>query len=772
MKGITKLKEKLKLPDWLKMILCECFYFALGFFLSTVEFIFGIYPFSIAFLCASRKYTPFFFCGALLSVFFIPPSSTPQIVYAIALVSALALRIICSLIQKKTDKSSVILGKEEIKLIDTLFYENNTVRVIISAFVALGISLYNVIKNGYSLYDIFVLLFFVTVASAITYAACGICEGREKKGFPLALATLIFSILYGISDVEVFGINIAITVSGALVLYISKHLGTASACALGALFGIIIGGPLSPTLAILGLVSGFLWRASAFLSIICAFIATLGYGIYASGYVALVSLGPELLLVSLVMFTLLRFDILPLPEFLKPKEQGIEVAISGNWGLRVESKLCALTSSFYEVGSLLKDVGQKSRAPSREDISNLCLECLEKYCYGCPKNSICWEKDQKETESNLERLYEAAFTINSVARSDISEKFLHRCPNIEKVFEEINEKTNQAITEGLKNDRLEGVASLYELISRSVDGSIKNAIADEELNLNDSYTVCRALNKIGLVATRINAYGGRIKEIVAFGVDAQKSKCTKEDVKNACEKALSLPFLLPTIETVGQYLVMTVKSRSAFKVKTVCASKSATEGAPCGDKMLGFETSDLKYHMLLCDGMGTGENASTSATLCVNFLEKLLKSGAASGPSLSLVNNFLRARGGECSLGVDLLEIDLVSGAGKLTKCGAAPTLIKRGDKVFKLFSKTMPIGIMKTVDGEELSFETKVGDVIFLFSDGACQEGERADYLLKLIKSCDTSDLSAITSQIIEKLKRNSTAHPDDMSICAIEIC
>ena len=61
-------------------------------------------------------------------------------------------------------------------------------------------------------------------------------------------------------------------------------------------------------------------------------------------------------------------------------EQGIEVASSGNWGLRVESKLCALTSSFYEVGSLLKDVGQKSRAPSREDVSNLCLECLEKYC--------------------------------------------------------------------------------------------------------------------------------------------------------------------------------------------------------------------------------------------------------------------------------------------------------------------------------------------------------------------------------------------------------
>ena len=59
----------------------------------------------------------------------------------------------------------------------------------------------------------------------------------------------------------------------------------------------------------------------------------------------------------------------------------------------------------------------------------------------------------------------------------------------------------------------------------------------------------------------------------------------------------------------------------------------------------------------------------------------------------------------ECSSSVDLLEIDLASAEASLTKSGAAPSFIKRGENVFRLHSKTAPIGIMKALDAERLDF-------------------------------------------------------------------
>ncbi|MBQ3589099.1 MAG: hypothetical protein II980_01480, partial [Clostridia bacterium] len=80
MTKLFELKSKIKISSGLKLIIYECLCFALGFYLASVRFIFGIYPFGIALLCASKRFSIFSFCGALLSYVFLLDVSLPYII--------------------------------------------------------------------------------------------------------------------------------------------------------------------------------------------------------------------------------------------------------------------------------------------------------------------------------------------------------------------------------------------------------------------------------------------------------------------------------------------------------------------------------------------------------------------------------------------------------------------------------------------------------------------------------------------------------------------
>ena len=91
-------------------------------------------------------------------------------------------------------------------------------------------------------------------------------------------------------------------------------------------------------------------------------------------------------------------------------------------------------------------------------------------------------------------------------------------------------------------------------------------------------------------------------------------------------------------------------------------------------------------------------------------------------------------RGGECSATVDLCELDLISGTASFLKSGAAPTYIARGSTVYKIYSRTMPIGILKSADTRISKFDTQSGDIIVMMSDGCCPDSEDCAWLVEFL--------------------------------------
>ena len=744
----------------------QCVLFGLGFFLMPVPFIFNIYPFALCLLASCRSHAPFVFAGALLSVYFNMGSSLP---YAIALSAIFALRIIASLLYVSGGGTGLNMERRK-DMLSSLFKENVGIRVAICAVSTLGISAHTVIKSLFSYYEIFVLVFFVTVSSLLTFALCGLYS-HKGSGRGIGICALAFSLSFLLKGISVFTLDISIILSYAAILYASKNISPSKGAALGGLLGICQYTPFAPIFAIASMTSGFLWRFSVFLSVMCAFVLSMGYGIFASGYEAISGLMPELLFASLLMYPLLRFEVIPRLTFVNDGGERVTTReiLSRLSAEETYEKFKDVSRSLKNISEIMYDFGKTDSLTTPDSAYDTCLEICEEHCYSCPKRSICWERDMSTTRDNIERLSLASYYTRAVSRNDVDEKFLHRCPNIDTIVDCINENLEKN-EDSVGNEKVEMCGKNYESISKIIDEEAKSA---EEESFEDtllSEKLKRMADSIGFLCDDIRAYGSVKKKIIATGVSIEGSKCGAELLTRELTRVAMAKIEPPKFEGVSPNAIMITKTVNSLDVETAIHSDKTEKEEQNGDTVSAFYSSNDKFYMLICDGMGTGKVASSTSKVCAELLKSLLASHSCKENAVAMANNFIRNKQNECSSSVDILEIDLVSGKAGLIKSGAAPTFVKRDGKVFRLFSKTAPIGIMKEPDSETLDFCLKEGDIVLMVSDGICQGEEDSGWLADMLAGASTEELSSLPKRVTERSKER-TRRKDDRTVAVCHI-
>lgn len=736
-KPVSKKPRRLTLSDEPKELLLELFTLLIAFAITPIKFLFDIYPFGLALCASSKRRSPFALAGSALSFVIFVDNSVP---YVIALLALVGMRLVGSVWLHDNGEREVSLGQaSRPSFVSLLFTEKVSVRVALCALCAFGLGIYRFIASGYSYYELFVLIFFCVFSSVLCYALCSLSDGKGQ-GRLLGICALLFIFIYSIRGKEILGLDISMVLSYASILYASKYVSGAKSTALGALLGICHGVLFAPVFAICALTSSILWSFSYYLAIISALVMSVGYGVFASGYQALVYLLPELLLASLAMYPITRFEILPRAEIIFGKSQENPPPKS-NSDAHTRDAMLEASKAFKEISELLSELSQKSKAPDREFFKSASLEICEKHCFGCPKRSICWEREIVTTKDNIARMGEQAFLNGAPSADGIDERFLHRCPNIELIFEELATLKRGIEESSSRTDKLEVSAQDYLLVSRLIEESFSNL--DNELRPNVTLTdrATRTCDKLGLKYTSLEVVGAQGIKITISGVSTEASKCSLSELKDALEGALDSPLDTPTITEVDALSEIVIASAPSLCVKSAKSVLSASDGEQNGDTLCELSTTDNKFYSLLCDGMGSGRDAYITSDMCAEFMRRLLPVCKSKELSMCMLNNFIRARGLECSSSVDLLEIDLLSGSACLIKSGAAPSFIKRGSSVFRLHSRTAPIGIMKELDAEKLDFNLREGDIVIMISDGIASDERDSKFLVDYLSSIEVLD-------------------------------
>ena len=205
-------------------------------------------------------------------------------------------------------------------------------------------------------------------------------------------------------------------------------------------------------------------------------------------------------------------------------------------------------------------------------------------------------------------------------------------------------------------------------------------------------------------------------------------------------------FLAEFLEGLSDELAQRHQYRQARFAPEIGLSSRSREGVN-GDKCIWFAGPGQSYYVLLCDGMGAGEDAARESGEAAALLEKMLMAGFPAEYALRSLNSLavLREFGG-CTT-VDLVQIQLDTGKGTLYKWGAAPSYLMVSGQLRKIGTAGPPPDLSCRCREMTDRLSLSRGEMLILLSDGVSEDG-----LLNSARTTPTQQPGEMAAAILEK--------------------
>lgn len=706
---------------------------AAGFLLQGATALLETHPFGIALLSIAGRGSAFFvWAGAIAGALATGAATNGSAFCAIVILSMiLGARILLS-----------THGEED----TPLFSEPLRLRIAVCTLGAFLSGMYTVIVDQFNYQGILALLFGVIaspVAASLFY--CGL-----ESDLPLSLReighiTLLYAVVYSLSAHSLFGLSLALIAATLITLTAALSGGLVR----GALIGLICGlasGQSPLLLAIGGLTAGALRMFGGTTAMVCYLAITAGLKIWSDGLWSSLPFVGNLLFGSLIFIplektgVLAKFHLFPVeetPEISEERKQALE-----------EKKLRRLAGAFDELSSVMLKLSEQLRSPGAVEIRILCEAVFQRHCRRCQQSSQCWQTEYENSHDALCKLAESFAKSGLPSRKDLPSYFANRCKHIDKILADIGKEMTELIEGAIMRDNTELFALDYEAISELLRDSAEDdgdLLPDDDLRR----VYAEALRQMGIQAVGCGAWGKRQKTLIASGVTLSSISDSGQEIRKKLEEKTGLLLSDPEFKFTGESVSMQLTSRQKLKLTTAREGSVKAHEEMSGDMARSFH-SEIGYgYSLICDGMGSGRIAATAAQISAVFIEKMLGAGNRKSVTLKLLSNFIRGRADECHCTVDLLEVDLYSGSASFVKCGATPSYVLREGNIFKIDASSMPIGLTREINAEEIGMVLRAGDVILQTSDGVAGCLEDALWLPELLATLSSRSVQEIAGTI-----------------------
>lgn len=744
----------------LKKLVCGIGIVFMAFVFSFAD-INGARPLGIALMCALKTNVPFAFAGVLLSSL----AAENSVLNIVSASVAFLLRYMIS---------RYLYGR---KHPDKLFSESMDLRILAGTGAGVCTGGLMMIIGGLSLSSVLLAVLEMITLPLMIVVYSGITEKTKRftLHYEIAVIGVLFTIVWALDGISIAGISLSAAASIIITLYVSKSGGALRGAVTGLICSLAYSAVYAPAFAIIGIVSGLLvGKGSAFASTVSC-IAGIVYGASISGFGSFMSFAPGLILGTAIYAPLAQLNLLPDLLFMKgntsiPKKKMDDAAINKQRLKAENEKLCAIADSMTGLSEVFYSLSDRLRRPCAFDIRLLCERIYKRHCEGCALNSVCWEKEYISTADAITKLSENISGKGSADVEAIPSYMRSRCPHSLKIIGEIGAAHAQLLESSANRDRTEVFAMDYEDMAKLLSEA---GVANEAEYKPDEYLTEKAriaARDINFYANNIVVFGERRKQLIAGGVDLSNVRLSTGELRRIFCKATGNILSLPEFDIDEDYTTMTMHSERSFSAVCAKASISKKEEKVNGDSTATFENREDYFYALICDGMGSGHDAAVTSRVTSIFLQKMLSAGNKKGIVLRMLNNFIRNKNLECFSTVDLLEVDLLNGKAGFIKSGAAPSYIMRDGKLFRISSSTLPIGITREINAEEISFDLEDRDIIVMISDGVAQSFEDSIWLAELLSFEGELEPQEIAEKVIEAAKEKNSQR-DDITAAVIRI-
>lgn len=600
-----------------------------------------------------------------------------------------------------------------------------------------------------------------------------ICSATSSGTDIRETAALIFSasvFLLAVAEFKIIGLSLGGILAVTLILAAARFGMSSYGAVCGAVVGFVMSinmGQLSSAgmvYAFCGLMSG-LFSALGSLGMIIAYIGTT--------LVTCLIIGNQTIVGPLFFEAVIGcglFLIIPkktagfIGGLLSPTTEISRLdSVKGALIMRLEFASGALRDIYETV----EDVAAKLKKINCPDFDKTLNKIEDDVCGGCSLRRHCWETAKEITAAD------ALATWNRIKspQAEDTEPTEFRCirrGRFEKAIKahcadyDSMRAAESRLSEvrGVISDQFEGVAKMLGDLSEEFKYEVRH---DQRATEN----IILAFKNMGFHAVRCIAAQdkwGRLSADIHIKGAADRV-INKMEVVRHLSLALSRDMDTPTVNVGGDDAFIFITEKPNYKVEIGLTQIPEEKGKLCGDTAKYFADGRGRFMMVLSDGMGTGGRAAVDSAMVSGLFSRMLKSGFGYDCSLKIINSSMIFKSTDESLAtVDIAAIDLFDGECELLKAGAAPTFVKRGSKVGKAESRSLPPGILRNIAFDKATLSLKPEDIVVMVSDGATAED--TGWITDILKKWTIGSAQQLADEIaLAARRRRKDGHSDDIT-------
>ena len=431
--------------------------------------------------------------------------------------------------------------------------------------------------------------------------------------------------------------------------------------------------------------------------------------------------------------------------------------------------------ALQEIAAVTKTISQKLNQQKNGTVEEVYQAAVDQVCRHCGRNHRCWQGEYSDSMNCFHHFTEVLRKNGGIGMEDFLYPLSVHCQHREKLLDVINSRYKAFLDrEGMKRkvaqvravvtDQFEGMAEMLKGFGEEL---FQISSCDRRL----SQKLQLWLEELPIDLQTVNCYRDR-EDVLFVQILIPESKLPRIDPREMAEELSELCGCMlddPQIMVGGGKARLTFREMAEYFMDFAHSQHICGGAAVCGDSCRSFTDRNSVAHMILSDGMGSGDGAAVDSGITVDLLSRLIDANVAYDPALKIVNSALLVKTGDESLAtIDIAAVDLYSGRVDFYKAGAAPTFVRRHQRTGYVESISLPAGILSSVEFEKSSLKLSAGDLIVMVSDGATTSG--LDWIRHTIDRFDTGDdLQSLCDDITVTAKaKRSDFRDDDITVMA----
>lgn len=741
--------------------------FLMALFFARRHIAFGAYPLASALLATLPSHVWVALLGSLFGSISLGGTG---LLHAIISVVIVFLRIIISGGSRDEEGMAV-----------RLFGESYVMRVASAAIGSFIGAFYEILINSFSLSSILFGCTGVLLTVALAFSFFGVFtsdidpvelfgKGRRifsgKRGeresaalilFQLSSLVLCFFAAFSLDGYDFFGISLSYIFVGAVTLFVARRFGALRAGVVGFVGAIGISPTGAVAFALAGLGSGALFTLGLGYALFGGGALLCAWCAYAGGLTEFLSTLPEYGIAAMLMTPYLRVAK-------RESEPETVVNISRAGAEAADDVVMRRRESLFDVGALesslifaagaIKEYGQGSSRGEFDEYRNIVI-------------AVTASLDPTPCEEKIDAMASKLYKGDRITVDDVG-RILGISECADPIHSEIVRLCGEYERECYEKCRMDALAGEYELISKLMNGertaARRRSVVDEDV----SRKLTGILASLGFPEGCVRVMGDGRGCMIVAAEEGEGRELSSERVLGELSRAVGTRLEIVSREARDNITVLECKAAPVWKIESATVSSASPRTGLSGDSA-DFAQRDDVFYSLLSDGMGSGAVAMRTSRFACRFLSEMLNDGNTP-LVLDSLSGIIKHRGEECSATVDIFSFDLVTGEASFTKCGAAPSYVKHADSIYRIRSRTAPLGLSSTVDSEQVVARVEGGDYVVMLSDGVSVLPDEVPWLLEFLSRPTDKSAAEYADELLAVALENSKTD-DDLTVSVMRV-